>query len=151
MIRRFYVMLGSLLLASCAHAVVGDTEATFDFSERTPSEFIEFLRDQAQQNPRDFRFRVDVDLVDWITEADIAGLIEAFDSTDECLGVRNATSSFLPSRTTSGNVAVLLVSSFRTRVFPSEPFTRDYTQGEKQSLRRWWRWYSGATKIERTR
>ena len=156
---RFFLSV-SFVLAACAAASVagaqnaGYTVGTYPgeirLQELTPASLVAMLSDPSMlQVPGYRRVRIDKPVRNWIRESDVPELLELMDSTAPCLALNIPQSSFLPDRTTVGDIAAYLVDSYRNRMFPHSLYSKRYSESEKAELRRWWRRYLAAEEMTR--
>lgn len=104
----------------------------FDWSEGTPFEFLEMLR-----NTADWGYTMWSCHEDWIKPHHLEPLIALLDSEEPCGNVASAHSSFIDTeRSTVGDQAAYLILSYRAGCFPSS--LNSPTDPDKQEILRWW-------------
>jgi hypothetical protein len=120
-------------------ATVGDD---FDWDDGTPLQFLEHLKERRHYtvaNPHRH----------WVKHEQVPQLIALFDSTDRCASVSGSWSSLHDTRlSTIGNEAAFLVEGAKRNSYPPWPHSLqfEYSQEDKEELRRWWREASGGGK-----
>ncbi|OGF48902.1 MAG: hypothetical protein A2231_10450 [Candidatus Firestonebacteria bacterium RIFOXYA2_FULL_40_8] len=120
---------------------------TFDFKNKTPLEFLEFLK-QIAKNNRDKAGSYTVGQHGgWIKEEHIPKLIEILDSTEPCANVCSYLSSYLEMKSsTIGHEAAFLIKGFRKGTYPPElnslrNRSPGVTEKEKAEIKQWWAEY----------
>jgi hypothetical protein len=125
------------------HSGIVCIETRFDFSNRGPLEFLEFLKSlhwpEAMKATRGFKLACIHK--GWIREEDIPGLLALMESEEPCGGVAMSISSHsAPGPSTVGNEAAYLVMGYRKGEYPPslESTSQLVTVEDKAALRHWW-------------
>jgi hypothetical protein len=105
---------------------------TFDWQNSTPLDFLNYLKRHDKPIPV---YTVVGFHKDWIRREDIPALIKLFDSKDPCASVVSAYSSFMPSRSTVGQEAAIMVHSFFSGTYPSG--LNSHPVNKKKIIKQW--------------
>lgn len=108
------------------------------FSTHNPLTFLNDLRTHAGKQSMVFEVPDN-----WITHADVQGLMQEIDSAEPAAPVVSALSSYWPFNQTStvGNEALFLIEGYRTGRYPPNPCSLYYFHPNRTEVRSWWEKY----------
>jgi hypothetical protein len=107
---------------------------SFDWDRCTPNDFLNFL----QKLNQGFYF-VGQQHKGWVKEKDLPVLFALIDSNQPCANVASVVSSFIDlNKSTVGNEAAWLISSFRSGEYPPG-LNSTRPKPNKKELKRWWK------------
>ena len=112
---------------------------SFDWQNKGPLAFIEFLKQHDITSTRARFYTVFGSHKDWIDVSDIASLIELLDSNHPCAAVNSVLSSLMPQHSsTLGREAAFLIEGFRAGNYPPTLDSVEYFKFDPVSIRQWW-------------